>query len=427
MNRVRNGLKDESETSLVLSLVLHNLSLEDFPYIPDPDRGLSTRTSHTYAGLHMLLYLLGHNPHPNPPITSNCLLRFVEEHWPKIWAWSTFLIKYWVDNVVHTPEALAFRVKFRTVVVSLMMTIALVPARLSKGRQLLFATPRLIQTAIRLFILIASEKNYPMGNESTLTLQLLYHMDPIIWEKEFSVAVAQSSRDVAKIFIQYIAVLIEATVEPDDVRAQAIDGAAFMIRELARCSPHTHRALLENDSISWMTQALAVLVARQKYSLDRWPLWPVDPRLQGTQNCALYLSTCFDEGSTWISKALRGRLLVSLFKSRPLLAEEQHQYHDNYPDSSIDQLYARLLQQITPHLLYDSVLREAVRSIKTIEARGLEPDIETALAPDSPMWTAWMNLKSETRDRNEHKQRYRALSINPCQNETVSLNLCDLQ
>lgn len=109
--------------------------------------------------------------------------------------------------------------------------------------------------------------------------------------------------------------------------------------------------------------------------------------------CADFMLECFDEGPTYIAEALEKHILISILKSSSFL-QANHVIGAMPTDSSgvrLEDHYAGLFEYLINHLLYPSVLREIIRSLKTAEVRGLKFDSQQ----NKTISAQWEVLKTE--------------------------------
>lgn len=286
-----------------------------------------------------------------------------------------------------------------------MMVLVVHPDSMRKLTRMIVPTPNFIHTNIRLFLHAAHRGDpYNTTTESTHVLQVLYHIGPEKWEEAFTSVIAQSTLDVGAITLRHLVEIIPnpgAAVDP-----QAMLAILFLVVESSRCTSKVHRSLLLNRSVPWMAKVLTLVVSRAQTAFQ------TTCALRVAYHCSEYLVRIFQEGATWMAQALEGRLLISIFKSSHLVSIPHRPPRAALrAESPLKKLYTDMFQSLTLHLLHESVLRGVVRSIKTLQANGLEDRFRTSMKQGSPLWDAWLRLKQEALQRYEDRTLYRGLNV----------------
>lgn len=108
-----------------------------------------------------------------------------------------------------------------------------------------------------------------------------------------------------------------------------------------------------------------------------------------------------------------------MFRSQRFMEHQLKNHPDDLEESPVcpEHLFPQLLDTMTPYLLWPLVLQQAVKSMKTVEAKGLEP----AMAQRPAFQEAWKSFVAHAKPRKIHKSGpYKLHRTNMCNNQKVN-------
>lgn len=190
-------------------------------------------------------------------------------------------------------------------------------------------------------------------------------------------------------------------------------------QEKSRWRDTLYRSFMAVDPISSVTYSMSRLTSRNaKFH---------DPALAQDclKLCTTFLWRCFlEDGVHLVVLALQERMLLSMFKADRITWHESIRAQSSVTDMMIAHSlhldYESLLEFLTPYLNYRSVLRQAIKSIKTIRSLGLERKMEAVLPKTESFWDLWRRFKLYT----ENRVMCKAATVDYCRSLEEDIRVC---
>lgn len=351
---------------------------------------------------------------------------FFQTHWLLISAWVTFFLEtvalegtHILDDVTvpTSPDhSLHEEVDLRNTIwrstISLLSNATHYPQSTHHPQSTLYpqyeidnltfvsSTTHLVSVLIRSWIAAAENKHDTLLD----TIILLAHVHPHaveegVWALQCSGSVLEDpSSKAACICLHRLTELLDLDQGMDSV---VLAGFMHLLNACLDGSYKFHRSLLANGSISLMTHMMS-------RATSRVPSIPSTHELRLAQdflgNCTRYLLRCFNDSPTWLSVALKGHCIISIFKSLAGWSPASS------TGAQLESNYASVFEHIKPRLVYDSVLREVLRSIRTIKGRGLEDIIKGR----GDLEEIWIELCQAAFSLKEVKTQFRSFGLGAC-------------
>lgn len=293
------------------------------------------------------------------------------DHWPSIWEWCRFLTEEYVqDTALETEEQK--KVHFVTIGVLVQFS-----GHALFGR-VMGATSGVMTFLMRVW---SVEQGRIYEISASLVLSRLMSATPPLLHP-FVASLGNLPVEFTQPCLQRIVKMIQ---RPHIVYAALLGDLHMMFYCVGQ--PKLHGSLMAKDSVSIATQAMSRLTSRTMV-VD-------DP--DGATSCLVtlthYLLSCVKTGGlSRVVSALEGRLILAVFKAGHLLMLGD-------VGARLGGALADLFKAITPYLVYRSVLRRAIKSIKTVRNLGLEQSMESTISSSHPFWQSWMVFCDFTEDR----------------------------
>lgn len=316
--------------------------------------------------------------------------RTLQGHWDVIWKWCRFFIEGYIDRRGTSPKT---RARLHIVVIGLLL-------KLSKCTEFipsLVSTPSFIPSVTRVW---KAELGWyieqPTHSSVLVLICLIRHHHPSDMYLQIVMSSLGSSCD------EFSALCIERVNATSSMRPRITAcnlEADIAILCFAGEDPLLYRSLMAADAISALTQAMARLTSHTR-------VFDNDPASRAClQLSATFVTKCMNlDGTDQVFLALRGRILLSIFKTQPIRLEkwtgsapELQIVHDNV--NVFNNIYTETLKAITPYLTFRHVLHHAVKSMKTISTLDLERKLEIVIPRHMTFWDAWATFKQYCTDR----------------------------
>lgn len=388
----------------ILPVVLHHLSYLD---LQEAD-GSTEHPSAKVRLIYLSLAALANRPGVE-------LSRFCKLEWSRVWTWVVFFLEGWVEQEVVTPEGLDFKEKVWTTSTLLLYNLVSRTEFDDEFRTLMGSKREFISLVTSMW-LFAAESGHTSKLYASAILERILPASDAAWREQCINAMGDPRHDAAALLIGDI--LQESSKSEMD--SASLRGTLFLIIRATLDSPRLFRAFLAKRSMSWLSFAMARLTShKQSSALTNFDELHI--RTGCLLTCSLYILHCFEEGLTWIVEALKGRLIISLFKSRRFILHDSTTHAPGF-QTRLKDSYADLLNRITQYMVYRSVRHEVNRSIKTIDRLGLEEHLEKS----GVLWDAWVVLRNEAKLRSETHTTIKMITggMNFCENEEVKYIAC---
>lgn len=328
------------------------------------------------------------------------VVQFFRENWLTLWAWVE-LFGGWVDETyVGTREGGLDDYRQDVFDMVLFFFADVAPAK--EYRSLLDSIPFLVPLMTRIWLLeAASPSHHRRMNFILDALRKLLRIDPTPGKpstmQRFIQHMGTSNYAPISVLLNTIPRLSKQAHIP--YFQLGLNAALQIVVACSQDSSRFFRSLLARRSTPIFASVMADLTSRRRqataYTEDE-----MSDMEMALEMCTGYFLKCCDDGPTWVAEAIEGRLIMSIFKSRRFLSPKPQMLSEKGRlESRLQVLYVALLNSIRAHLLYPFILQGAVRSITTVESRGLELDSEK----NKDLWESWMMLKDEALRRRRWK------------------------
>lgn len=320
-------------------------------------------------------------------LSSHKITKSLKDYWGIIRKCCEFYVKAYVDDPVGTP--FKTRARHHALYIGLLEVFSSSP----DFAQILGSTSGFIPLMTRVWRFEMSwfHQPQPLSSAAVVLYQIIRTSRPF-----FSVFVASLGNmpsEVSRLCVERVIATGTRPIIPSSI----MQADVAMVSCCAEDRAH-RRCLLSEGSmaISALTHTMSQITSHTS-SFD-------DPFIARSclKLCLAYISpTLQDEGVGRVSQALEERILVSLFKTKPLPATVINNGKLSRPaqDDGINQVFAAILTTITPYLVYRSVLRRAIKSLKTIRSLGLERKMESVIPKYKSFWKAWQIFTDYAMDR----------------------------
>lgn len=315
------------------------------------------------------------------------------EHWPFLWKWLSFLLAEYVLNPKTVDDAKKENMHDMASHLLLPLTSR------EEFCRMLAKTPSLIST---LSCMWKVEEGFDWSTSISCALFQVFLTDDhtCLSSTIFTTSLSNSRDEVADLIVRRLA----HTITRPTIQGMVLRADIGLLDHITKAHQDLRNLLVAKRSIPVMTTVMSVLTSS---NLSIQPAGS-EPTRVCIHSCLSYLLLVFKDGGLCrINSALDGRLILSMFKGKDVLVSDSAKtrvtavhLHDNYRLNSI---YGEILQSITPYLIYRCVLREAVKTIKTVENSGLAKKIESVVPERGAFWQAWVAFKEFTEDRRKCK------------------------
>lgn len=345
------------------------------------------------------------------------VVRFCRENWLTLWAWVE-LFGGWVDkDYVGTREGGLD--EYRQEVYDMVLFFFADVAPATEYESLLDSVPFLVPMMARIWLLEAASPVYHRRMNFIIdALRKLLSKDsrppkPTMMQR-FIRYMEASNYEAVTVLLDGITRLSKQAHTP--YFHLGLKAALHIVVICSQDSDRFFRSLLARRSTPIFASVMADLTSHRRQTM----IYTEDEMSEmelSLEVCTGYFLKCCDSGPTWVAEAIEGRLIISIFKSRRFLSPKpQILSEKGRLESRLQVLFVALLNSIRAHLLYPFILQGAIRSIKTVESRGLELDSEK----NKDLWESWTMLKDEALRRRRWKSDvYIPARYNLCSNKKV--------
>lgn len=365
-----------------LPVAYQHLRIANIPSRSARATGVALDTQSTLATLSLQLIVAGVDS--SEEVIDRKVVESLKERWTMIWQWSEYLLKIYlarlefattIDDPVYRSIHWATMALFARLV------------QLDDFRTLMANTQGFIK---RLAIVWKAELE-PIIEQPISVSNVLHRLITSVglatsYQSLFLATLDVPHDVVADMVLRHI----YHAIQSPRITTFSLSGHLAM---LAGClqTETLLRPLLAKGSISAILRVMARLTI-QFPTYDR-----IDLAKRCLVLCAGYLAVCFaSEGFTWILRALEGRLVLYIFKSARILWAMREKKPS---DDSLGVAYASVLNVISPFIIYRPILRQARRSVKTVDSLVLHRLVD----PAGPFGLAWVAFKKYTAYRTQYK------------------------
>lgn len=386
----------------LLPVIMHHLNSMNMPaqnFLERPQAAVEKRVTLAAAALHALSCNI--NGHPEAQIYA-----FVKSSWPNIWEWVRYFVERWILGVQEAPSGAVScpAARFRGMEISVLVMDWLY-LRFNATQpfvDLMGSTPQFVEVMTRAWL---------VGMSDALRPQTLWHFSALLQpllrgsgdrdafsRAAFFRTAKDSGHDI--VYLCTKAVVRDSRERP--IPFPSLESTLEMIVITAGYSADMSRCFLARQCPSLIVRVMSHLASRPPLETDCVNLQ--SPFKNALGHCMTYLTRCFEESQRWIPEALQDRLLSVMFRAIT--------HTGPVPPCSVNHaeksnVWIDIIRIIQSYLIYPCVLREAVRSMKTIEALRLESRIEDE--EFSALHETWMAFKEEVLvrrgDRVEYKRK----------------------
>lgn len=322
------------------------------------------------------------------------LTRSIKDNWTHIWRWSAYLVETYLastgsgiigtldsDQMGNEIHRVTMRVFYKLVHIDGFLTF------LNRPDDMIRLLTRVWMSESKILAEYFMSASNPL---SAVIRSSNPETAASLPDAQFLTYSGVSSDEVADMMLRFIS----RAIRQRRIQALPLYGHLGMLMSTVLDAKQTiFRPLLPKGSISVVLGVMAHLTSR-KSSYDHH-----EATVQILQICATYMEVCImRDGFARVLEVLRGRLIMYIFKSARTIWTMAIQMSGS--DELGEEYYARLLKAITPFLVYPPILRQARKSIKTIDALGLQ----TLLTPSSThaFASAWAVFRDYTQNRTQH-------------------------
>lgn len=307
------------------------------------------------------------------------------QHWLDIWSWCRFFYFQVVERDMPgcvEPDGVEFKDEVCTTLAHLFMSLAshvntCRTLKLTKGFPEMIGAMHLLRVVDHRFPHIIQDVTTTivrmMDNDTHLKNEALDSH----WVPPFIDVLNRKPFKTVNDFLERI---------ENAVSGRRINCDALYIETMAcigcfGVSPVLTRCGLVRDAIPKLTLVMRRVASRRN-------LWPAD-QIEILCHCitaiAYFLGAQLPVGPRWIIQALKGRLILTIFKCTKFYQFQAERLPPNVPN--LDFLLSRLLDIMTPYLVYPSILRLVEKAIRTHKSWDIKMPVQCKWLP--PAWEAF--------------------------------------
>lgn len=315
----------------------------------------------------------------------------LKRHWGVIWKWCRIVILGYLDEPGTSHDV---RAKHHTIVFGLLTVLSSNHDLLS----MLGLTDGFISLLTRVWRYEISWYILQSHRSATIVLRHLVRAFSSLHEPFLS-GLGSSPEAVARCIVDRIAATSTRLQIPSSILE-----ADLMIMHYTQEDPIRWRWMIAANAIGVLAYTMRRLTSHTLPCDDA-----VTARSCLRLSITLILLAIKEDGVHQVACALEGRMLVSMFKTMPATPPTTAgsngttaivvQVAESEDLRDLNRVYASVLQVITPYLVYRSVFRGAVKSLKTIRTLNLERKCESVVPKKARFWKCWALFKDYTADR----------------------------
>lgn len=399
------ALKELSETAAIIPIyqfesfypvILHHLDITNLPPSDIEHPGRRVRLAR--------LSLEAVSKFAQRPQTAaeKASLGFIKKYSQTVWSWIKLFLEEWLEKTPRGELGLIFLDEIWETLTPLVTNFT----ELFRTRSFLSDKLVLITTMTRMWLVAAQNGHSCMHSLCNSLHRIVVSRDLVSKHFHDTLDTRSTPNSIADIFWRNVT--RESQQKP--VPYASLRNNLVLLVEYGTHSEPFCRSLLARGIVNQMVYIISRATTRSHPSVD------LEMKVDILRVCACFLNRWFDESPFWIGQALEARLIVSIFKSQHLLEHDSSVIETGTTTALTESICIDILRIATPYLIYSSILQSAVRSIKTVETRGLEP----ALKQWPSLWKAWGEFKQYAAFRKTLRvDYYKPIRTNLCENEKV--------
>lgn len=388
-------MKNKKLFPKILPVVHHHLKI---PMSVEHSSHVHNQATHPLPFAALSLFLPGLSSPSSPaPLDDPIILHSVKDHWDAIWYWCHSFLCGYMEHRENTPREMDEQRKLHVIPTAVLVGLS----NHSDMTETLASTPDFIPFMARVWKFeIGRSTSGQIVSASVVLTQVFSRERSSCNSFDLFIACLGGIASATEIATSCVQRVYDTSDHPV-IGCSALRADLAMIscccQEKSRWRAKLYRAFMAVNAVSSVTYSMSRLTSRNAKFEDH-PLAQDCLKL-----CTTFLWQCFaEDGVHLIALALQGRMLLSMFKADRITWDEKNKTPGPATSGGAHSLhsdYECLLQFLTPYLIYRSVLRQAVKSIKTIHTLDLERKMEVIIPKTEFFWDLWTRFKIYTENR----------------------------
>ncbi|KAG5643989.1 hypothetical protein DXG03_009279 [Asterophora parasitica] len=347
---------------------------------------------------------------------ATCLsMKYLTRQWPTIWKWIQCLYTRIYSNQLFRESRqppVEGTNDHRTVLAIRFLFVVLDPFPIFKT---MLQTPEFIPVLIDVWFRLSETRSSP-AQISQSWLRLTTHFQNTMTDQNTVALILEPFEGDMSRFAGLLLRNLRALTNKsfNFGGANILMGVLPVVHCLSSTSlliPGLNEALLSRHSMIEVMRTLQFsLDAKVNQPLEHVPGYSVRSCVWG---CLTYVETAsrFTDGFTWITQAVRSKLIISLLKSvllpkEPDDAIRNHPYLENaLKHTSLEAIRQRFVTIVTIFSIF-SIYRSFVRELERAMADPQIHILEAQLPRDGTLWESWEHFKSLLKERSTVKRAF---------------------